>query len=119
MSSGPAREQAPSHVTAFEYGAWLVANLTLTERPREHGFPLAWDSVDLRKPVARLRRGNPPAGTRSRPDGIHLLLSAVRRRPAQARTRLLGMDWQTCAEVVLTDLTRSHPDIRSLVEHWT
>ena len=26
------------------------------------------------------------------------------------------MDWKSCADVVLTDLSRAHPDIRSLVD---
>src|SRR5262249_46130978 len=30
----------------FDYGAWMVANLHLRDRPREdRGFPLAWDNV--------------------------------------------------------------------------
>src|SRR5262249_15384858 len=29
----PYRDNAPSHVAAFEYGTWLVANLTLKDRP--------------------------------------------------------------------------------------
>jgi hypothetical protein len=33
----------------------------------------------------------------------------------EARTRLLGLNWQECADLVLTDLSRAHPEIRSLV----
>jgi hypothetical protein len=36
--------------------------------------------------------------------------------PRVARTRLLETDWREWADVVLTDLTRAHPDIRNLVE---
>src|SRR4029453_17352764 len=43
----PYREGArPPHVAEFEYGAWMVANLFLKDRPRTGlGFPLAWDNV--------------------------------------------------------------------------
>src|SRR5262249_51931443 len=36
--------------------------------------------------------------------------------PRDARTRLLGLDWQSCADVALTDLQRAHPELRTLVE---
>ncbi len=78
----PYRERAPAHVAEFEYGAWMVANLFLQDRPRQRlGFPLAWDNVLYDSPVARLRRRHAPARLRSRPHGLHLLLSADRRQP--------------------------------------
>jgi hypothetical protein len=33
-----------------------------------------------------------------------------------ARTRLLSLDWQACADIALADLRRAHPDLRGLVE---
>jgi hypothetical protein len=36
--------------------------------------------------------------------------------PRAARTRLLKTDWHGWADIALTDLSRAHPDIRSLVE---
>jgi hypothetical protein len=38
------------------------------------------------------------------------------RSPRQARTELLGRDWQSCADLALTDLRRPHPEIDTLVE---
>ena len=35
----------PSFLAEFEYGAWMVANLTLKSRPKSKGFPFAWDNV--------------------------------------------------------------------------
>src|SRR5262249_1426358 len=44
-----ARHVIRAHARAIrscDYGAWLVANLHLRDRPREdRGFPLAWDNV--------------------------------------------------------------------------
>lgn len=37
--------QRPTFLDAFQSGPWTVANLTLRERPRSRGFPLAWDNV--------------------------------------------------------------------------
>ncbi|HYO66603.1 MAG TPA: FAD-dependent oxidoreductase [Archangium sp.] len=41
----PWREKRPEWLGAFQYGPWVVANLTLSEKPQSHGFPLAWDNV--------------------------------------------------------------------------
>jgi hypothetical protein len=41
----PWRESPPQFLREFEYGPWVVANLTLREQPRSRGFPLAWDNV--------------------------------------------------------------------------
>lgn len=41
----PWRTARPAFLDAFKTGPWTVANLTLTDRPRSRGFPLAWDNV--------------------------------------------------------------------------
>ncbi|HSP81061.1 MAG TPA: twin-arginine translocation pathway signal, partial [Myxococcaceae bacterium] len=41
----PWREERPAWLGAFQYGPWVVANLTLESAPRSRGFPLAWDNV--------------------------------------------------------------------------
>src|SRR5687768_2129358 len=43
---------APAHVAEFEYGAWMVANLFLSDRPRAGlgGFPESWDNVLYESP---------------------------------------------------------------------
>ncbi|MBK9965962.1 MAG: hypothetical protein IPP07_14070 [Holophagales bacterium] len=41
----PWRDAPPAHLAAFSYVPWLVANLTLRDRPRSSGYPLSWDNV--------------------------------------------------------------------------
>jgi len=41
----PWREHRPEWLGAFQYGPWVVANLTLSGLPASRGFPLAWDNV--------------------------------------------------------------------------
>jgi hypothetical protein len=41
----PWRQKRPEWLGAFQYGPWVVANLTLSETPESRGFPLAWDNV--------------------------------------------------------------------------
>lgn len=112
----PYREGPPRHVAEFEYGAWLVANLHLKDRPGGRGFPLAWDNVLYDSPslgyvVATHQRGldrGPTVFTY-----YHPLCHLPR---GEARSWLLGLDWAACADVALTDLRRAHPEIDTLVE---
>jgi hypothetical protein len=40
----PWRQKPPEFVRAFQYGPWVVANLTLSKAPESKGAPQAWDS---------------------------------------------------------------------------
>jgi protoporphyrinogen oxidase len=112
----PYRDNPPPHLAEFQYGAWMVANLMLKDRPESRGFPLAWDNViydskSLGYVVATHQRGldrGPTVFTYYYPlcDGS----------PREARSKLLAADWADCADIALTDLSRAHADIRMLVD---
>jgi hypothetical protein len=113
----PWRERAPAHVAAFEYGAWMVANITLSDRPRaasKHDRIMAWDNVVYDSPglgyvVATHQRGRdwgPTVITYYHP----LCDDDVR----ASRRRLFAASREEWADVALADLERAHPDIRSL-----
>src|SRR5437763_7945048 len=111
------RDEPPPHVAEFHYGAWWVANLFLKDRPVEDSFALAWDNVlveskSLGYVVATHQKGldrGPTVFTYYYP-------MCDDDDPRQAREKLLGMEWRDFADVALTDLTRPHREIRSLVE---
>jgi hypothetical protein len=112
----PYRDRPPAHASEFDYSAWMVANLFLKDRPFSRGFPMAWDNVlyeskSLGYVVATHQRGldyGPTIFTYYYPmDDAN---------PREARTNLLATDWRSWADVVLADLARAHPDIRSLVQ---
>ncbi|MBI3653634.1 MAG: FAD-dependent oxidoreductase [Acidobacteria bacterium] len=110
------RDQPPAHVAEFEYGAWLVANLFLRDRPKDKGFPLCWDNVfydsdSLGYVVATHQRGIDRGAT-----VFTYYYPLCDEDPKQARQRLLDKDWAQLADVVLTDMSRAHTEIRSLVE---
>lgn len=112
----PFRDDAPSHVSEFQYGAWMVANLFLKERPSDKGFPLAWDNVlyeskSLGYVVATHQRG-PDRG----PTVFTYYYPLVDSDPRKARSDLLGAGWEHWADVALTDLSRAHSEMRSLTE---
>ncbi len=115
----PYREGAtPAHVAEFQYGAWMVANLFLRDRPRDApgSFPLAWDNVLYESPslgyvVATHQRGLDRGAT-----VFTYYYPLCDEDPRAARTRLLDTDWRGWADITLTDLARAHPDIRAQVE---
>ncbi len=112
----PYREAPPAHVHQFEYAVWLVANLFLKDRPTGRGFPLAWDNVLYDSPSLGYVVATHQRGIDHGPSVFTYYYPFCRESPRAARQRLLGLDWHSCADVVLTDLERAHVEVRSLVE---
>ena len=114
----PYRENTPPHIAEFQFGSWMVANLTLKDRPKPgpRDFPLAWDNVlyeseSLGYVVATHQRGIDHG-----PTVFTYYYPLCDENARAGRTRLLETDWRGWADVALTDLSRAHPDIRNLVE---
>jgi hypothetical protein len=110
------REHAPAHVAEFQYGTWMVANLFLKDRPLGRGFPLAWDNVLYESPSLGYVTATHQRGLDHGPTVFTYYYPMCDANPRAAREKLLQMDWRSCADVTLTDLSRAHSDIRSLVE---
>lgn len=113
----PYREAAPPHAREFEYGAWMVANLTLRDRPRQaFGFPLAWDNVLYESPALGYVVATHQRGLDRGPTVFTYYYALTDPDPRAARSRLLSTDWKGWADVTLTDLSRAHTDIRTLCQ---
>jgi protoporphyrinogen oxidase len=111
----PFREKPPAHVAEFQYGAWMVANLVLNDRPRDRGFPLAWDNVLYESPALGYVVATHQRGLDRGPTVFTYYYPLCDDDPRIARARLLETDWRGWADVTLTDLSRAHPEIRNLV----
>lgn len=115
----PYRENPPAHIAEFQFGSWMVANLTLKDRPKlssARDFPLAWDNVlyeseSLGYVVATHQRGIDRG-----PTVFTYYYPLCDENARAARMRLLETDWRGWADVALTDLSRAHTDIRDLAE---
>jgi hypothetical protein len=97
----------------------MVANLTLKDRPKPgspRDFPLAWDNVLYESPSLGYVVATHQRGIDRGPTVLTYYYPLCDENPRAARTRLLETDWHGWAEIALTDLSRAHPDIRSLVE---
>jgi len=113
------RENPPPHIAEFHFGAWMVANLTLRDRPKANSprdFPLAWDNVLYESPSLGYVVATHQRGLDRGPTVLTYYYPLCDENARLARTRLLETDWRGWAEIALTDLSRAHPDIRNLVE---
>ncbi|HLM45300.1 MAG TPA: FAD-dependent oxidoreductase [Myxococcaceae bacterium] len=109
----PWRQQRPEWLGAFQYGPWVVANLTLSDMPRSRGFPLAWDNVfyesrSLGYVVAthqRLRfeeRG---------PTVLSWYLPMAGLNAKAEREKVLSAGYPEWESLVMADLLPAHPGI--------
>jgi len=115
----PYRDNPPPHLAEFQFGAWMVANLTLKDRPKpgsQRDFPLAWDNVFYESPSLGYVVATHQRGLDRGPTVLTYYYPLVDENPRVGRTRLLDTDWRGWAEVTLSDLSRAHQDIRGLVE---
>jgi glycine/D-amino acid oxidase-like deaminating enzyme len=114
----PYRDNPPPHIAEFQFGSWMVANLTLRDRPRlsQRDFPLAWDNVLYESPSLGYVVATHQRGRDHGPTVLTYYYPLCDEDPRTARARLLETDWRGWADVTLTDLSRAHPDIRELVE---
>jgi phytoene dehydrogenase-like protein len=107
----------PAHVAEFEYGAWMVANLFLSDRPRAGlGFPAAWDNVLYESPSLGYVTATHQRGLDRGPTVFTYYYPLIEQNPRDARTRLLSAGRDEWADVALSDLQRAHRDIRALTQ---
>lgn len=112
----PYRDDPPSHVFEFDYGAWMVANVFLRDRPRGRGFPPAWDNVIYESPSLGYVVATHQRGLDHGPTVFTYYYPMIDSDAKAGRTKLLGTDWQGWADVTVSDLNRAHPGIASLIE---
>ncbi len=115
----PYRDRPPSHISEFQFGSWMVANLTLKDRPAvgsRRDFPLAWDNVLYESPSLGYVVATHQRSVDRGPTVFTYYYPLCDHDPRTARSRLLETDWSGWADVALTDLSRAHPDIRNLIE---
>lgn len=95
----------------FEYGAWLVANLHLADRPVEPRFPAAWDNVLYDSPSLGYVAATHQRGRDFGPTVWTYYLPMTDADPRAGRQRILDADWQGTRDAIVRDLSRAHPDL--------
>lgn len=112
------RTAGPKSIAELTFGSWMVANLHLSDRPAEsdEGFPLSWDNSLFDSPSLGYVCATHQALIDHGPTVLTYYYPLCDDDPAVARQRLLSLSWEEWAEVILSDLERVHPDLRSLCE---
>lgn len=99
-----------------DYGAWAVANVHLRERPTElHRAPVAWDNVFRDSPSLGFVSATHQRG-RERGPTVWTWYYPFPDDGLAARRQLSGAGYGDWAEVILLDLERAYPSVRSLVD---
>lgn len=108
----PYRDAPPSYSSAFEHGAWMVANLHLRARPK--GKMLAWDNVFYDSPSLGYVVSTHQAYADHGPTTWTYYYPLCDEDPRAARRRLFTTGRETWADVALSDIEPAHPEIRAL-----
>ncbi len=112
----PWRGERPVFLSETVYGSWMVANLTLSDRPLSHGFPLAWDNGIYDSPSLGYVVATHQSGSDHGPTVLTYYLPILGADPRKGRERLLAATWEQWVELVLADLGPAHPGLVDLVE---
>lgn len=110
------RESPPPGLRETMYGSWMVANLTLADRPVSRGFPLAWDNVLYESPSLGYVVATHQSGRDQGPTVLTYYLPSLDEDPRRGRERLLRTTFPEWVETIAADLGRCHPGIRDLVQ---
>lgn len=102
---------------AFTYAPWVVANVTLQERPEGRGAPLSWDNVAYGGPSLGYIVADHQSLLGHNPTQTVLTWyePLTQEPPAAARTKALQADHSYWKSYVLADLEGMHPGITEQV----
>jgi hypothetical protein len=112
----PLRSWSAGPEVAFDYVPWLVANVTLSERPEPRGFPMAWDNVTYDSRSLGYVVATHQTGSDHGPTVLTWYHAFAGEETEPARRRLLGATWGDLAASVVADLSVAHRDIAPKVE---
>jgi len=111
------KQSAPGYLREFEHNAWFVANLFLKDRPKPRftrDFPLAWDNVLYESPSLGYINSTHQKGLDYGAAVFTYYYPMC--HETDARAKLFGLNHRELADIVLSDLSRAHADIRGLTE---
>lgn len=106
---------APAHLSKFEHNAWFVANLFLKDRPQNRfprDFPLAWDNILYESPSLGYVNSTHQKGLDYGAAVFTYYYPMCHEE--NARAKLFALNHQELTDIVLSDLSRAHTNIREL-----
>jgi glycine/D-amino acid oxidase-like deaminating enzyme len=112
----PWRDAPPAWLAETRYGSWMVANLTLRDRPASRGFPFAWDNVIYDSAALGYVVATHQTTRDIGPTVWTYYMPMLDNDPRRGRSRLLETRHEDWVEIILKDLSRAHRGLRELVE---
>ncbi len=100
---------------AFDYGAWVVANLHLRDRPTSYGVPFAWDNVLYESKSLGYVVATHQAGRDHGPT-VWTWYYAIAEDGKPTREKLLKATHRDWADVAYSDLAPTHREFATLVD---
>lgn len=110
------REERPSWSNAFTFGAWMVANIHLRDRPVTNGTPLAWDNVIYNSPSLGYVVATHQAQIDEGPTILTYYFPYTDHDANAGRRRLFEANHAQLTDLVMADLAPSHRNFHTLVE---
>jgi len=111
----PLRTSDEKNQNAFSYAPWLVANVHLNGRPRSTSFPLSWDNVLFGSPSLGYVVATHQTLNDDGPTIFTYYFPFTDTVPLEGRQALAHLDHAQCCDIVMSDLSRAHPDLNELV----
>ncbi|MGI9034474.1 MAG: FAD-dependent oxidoreductase [Pyrinomonadaceae bacterium] len=109
------KQNAPAYVNEFQHNAWFVANLFLKDRPKNRfpkDFPLAWDNVLYESPGLGYVNATHQKGIDYGAAVFTYYYPMCSEE--NGRAKLFSLDHSQLTDIITTDLSRAHPNIREL-----
>lgn len=102
----------------FTYAPWMVANITLNKLPEKKGAPLSWDNVFYNSPsLGYVDATHQHLTTNELKKVITYYMPLSAHDPVTARKEAYGKTHAQWTEMILSDLTRAHGDMREHIEN--
>ncbi|QEG00003.1 protoporphyrinogen oxidase [Stieleria maiorica] len=103
-------------LASFHYGGWVVANVFLKARPRESGSEMCWDNVIFDSRSLGYVTSTHQTGRDHGATVLTWYQPMTDDDPRVSRAELMRLSWRDWADVIVTDLSKAHGDIRGLIE---
>ncbi|MFG0267552.1 MAG: FAD-dependent oxidoreductase, partial [Rhodopirellula sp. JB055] len=115
-SLGEVKQERINLARSFQYGSWLVANIVLKDRPKDHQSWMCWDNVRYQSSSLGYVNAGHQTGRDHGGTVITWYQALTGDNATLTRTELLSLTWEEAAEVVCSDLEIMHPDIRQHIQ---
>ncbi|MDM4017417.1 flavin monoamine oxidase family protein [Roseiconus lacunae] len=112
----PDFESTGRDVASFRYGGWVVANVMLHDRPRPSQVAMCWDNVIADGPSLGYVTSTHQKGIDHGPTVLTWYRPLTDDDPRISRSELMRLTWEDWVTVIVSDLSRPHPDIESLID---